>query len=79
MKSMRSFLLVQLLEQRLGLLNHKISAFLQLTGELRKLDAHLNTKLSVCDELLIGCNFANIECRFSCAGCEAQMPHKDIN
>ena len=41
------------------------------TGELGK---HLNVKPSVCDDLLIGCDLANIECGFSCAGCKAQMP-----
>ena len=48
------------------------------TGELGKLDVHLNVKPSVCDELLIGCKFSNIECEFSYAGCKAQMPRKDM-
>ena len=48
------------------------------TGELGKLDEHLNVKPSVCDELLVGCEFTNIECGFSYAGCKAQMPRKDM-
>lgn len=48
------------------------------TGELGKLDAHLNVKPSVCAELLVGCEFTNIECEFSYAGCKAQITRNDM-
>ena len=48
------------------------------TGELGKLDTHLNVNPSLSDKLLVGCEFTNIECEFSGAGCTAQMPRKDM-
>ena len=47
------------------------------TGELGKLDRHLNVN-PLCDESLIGCEFSRIKCEFSGAGCMAQMPRKDM-
>ena len=43
------------------------------TGELGKLDSHLN-----CNDLSSACEYADIHCKFSCIGCMALMPRKDM-
>ena len=48
------------------------------TGKLRELDNHLNLSPTAPDQLLTGCKFVNLQCEFSYAGCEAQMPRKDM-
>ena len=48
------------------------------TGKLRELDNHLNLNPTAPDQLLTGCKFVNLQCEFSYAGCEAQMPRKDM-
>ena len=48
------------------------------TGELRELDNHLNLSPTAPDQLLTGCKFVTLQCEFSYAGCEAQMPRKDM-
>ena len=47
------------------------------TGELVDLDKHLNMN-PTCDKLLVGCEFVDINCEFSSAGCKAQVPRKDM-
>ena len=48
------------------------------TGKLRELDKHLNLIPKCEDELLTGCELVAIHCKFSYAGCKAQMPRKDM-
>ena len=43
-------------------------------GEMGELDQHLNENSSE----LVGCNYAEIQCEFEYAGCEVQMPRKDM-
>ena len=47
-------------------------------GKLRELDNHLNLSPTAPDQLLTGCKFVTLQCEFSYAGCEAQMPRKDM-
>ena len=47
------------------------------TGELGELDKHLNMN-PTCDKLLVGCEFVDITCEFSNAGCKARVPRKDM-
>ena len=47
------------------------------TGELGELDKHLNMNPTR-DELLVGCEFVDITCEFSNAGCKACVPRKDM-
>ena len=46
-------------------------------GELGELDRHLNS-IPTPGELLTGCEYNEIECEFSYAGCETQLPRKEM-
>jgi len=48
------------------------------TGKLREFEQHLNLIPECEDELLTGCELVAIHCKFSYAGCKAQMPRKDM-
>ena len=47
-------------------------------GKLRALDKHLNLIPTCEDELFTGCELETIQCKFNYAGCEVQMPRKDM-
>ena len=48
------------------------------TGELRKLDNHLNSDPPGADKSLEGCSFTVINCLLNCAGCEVKLTRRDM-
>ena len=47
------------------------------TGKVLCLDRRTDTHLN-CDDLPSGCEYADIHCKFSCIGCNAHVPCKDM-